>query len=441
MNTRLALSAIALVLALVVAPAAGLADHLTEPKTSQSGQWYKGQTHCHSFWSDGRTFPELVAKRYKEAGFHFVIHTEHNLIAKGEKWKVVVDKQGKKRDAQAVAEYREVFKDDKGWIVERKRDGATEIRLKQLAEYAPRFNEPGRFLLIQGCETTGKAFKRQIHLNAINVARPVLPKKGKSVAEVINNDVAAICAERGQQDQHAIATLNHPNWPAFDIEAEDIAAADRLRFIEIENLSPGCKRYSDGKHHSVDHKWDIANTLRIGRMNQQPVYGLAIDDAHHYAVDPPTYDLGWIMVRAGKLDVTSLLAAMRRGDFYASTGVTLKDVQYDPAAGTLTVEVDPREGVNYEIRFIGTRKDYDRSTRQVTDHRPDQHTITVYSKDVGKTFETVQGAKATYKLTGDELFVRAHVVSDRKLKRKNQFDKPYTAEAFTQPVGWERHVK
>ncbi len=69
-----------------------------------------------------------------------------------------------------------------------------------------------------------------------------------------------------------------------------------------------------------------------------------------------------------------------------------------------------------------------------------EDTITVYSEDVGKTFKTVKGTKAVYQLTGDELFVRAHVISDRDLDRKNELDEFFKAEALTQPVGWEKHI-
>ncbi len=411
------------------------------PETRTTGNWYKGQTHDHSFWSDGRTFPELVAQKYKDAGFNFVVNTDHNRLAKGEKWKLVVDGNKGPRDVEAVKELQELFKDKEGWITERTKNGNTEIRLKEFKDVSKWANEPGKFLLIQGCETTGKAFNRQIHVNGLNVSQPIRPQAGKSVAEIISANIAANVNVPAKSDEPAIATLNHPNWPSFDIEAETMASIPNLRFMEICNLSAGCHRFSDGKHHSVDHKWDIANTLRISQKNLAPIYGVAIDDAHRYYGNPAGYNGGWIMVRAEKLDVASLFDAMHRGDYYGSTGVTLKDVQYDPKKKTLTVEVDPREGVNYEIRFVGTMKDYDQKTSERTDTRPNNHTITVYSDDVGKTFKTVKGTKAVYQLTGDELFVRAHIISDRDLDRKNEFDKFFKADALTQPVGWEKYIK
>ena len=45
---------------------------------------------------------------------------------------------------------------------------------------------------------------------------------------------------------------------------------------------------------------------------------------------------------------------MNRGDFYASTGVTLRKIAYDAQRRTIAVEVQPEPGVSYTIEFIGT---------------------------------------------------------------------------------------
>ena len=58
------------------------------------------------------------------------------------------------------------------------------------------------------------------------------------------------------------------------------------------------------------------------------------------------------MVRAKSLTPTALIDAFRRGDFYASTGVTLKEVTMTD--GTLSVEIEPEDGISYTTQFIGT---------------------------------------------------------------------------------------
>ena len=61
-----------------------------------------------------------------------------------------------------------------------------------------------------------------------------------------------------------------------------------------------------------------------------------------------------------------------------------------------------------------------------------------YSDDVGKVLATVEGTKATYRLTGEELYVRAVVTSDQPPENPSFPDQK--AQAWTQPVGWEEKV-
>lgn len=55
-------------------------------------KWFKGNLHAHSLWSDGDDFPEMVADRYREKGYHFLVLSEHNVLARGPRWKSVEDK-------------------------------------------------------------------------------------------------------------------------------------------------------------------------------------------------------------------------------------------------------------------------------------------------------------------------------------------------------------
>jgi hypothetical protein len=50
----------------------------------------------------------------------------------------------------------------------------------------------------------------------------------------------------------------------------------------------------------------------------------------------------------------------------------------------------------------------------------------------------VAGTKAEYQLTGDELYVRAVVTSS--LAPENPSFENQKAQAWTQPVGWQKHV-
>ena len=114
------------------------------------------------------------------------------------------------------------------------------------------------------------------------------------------------------------------------------------------------------------------------------------------------------MVRADSLSPASLIRAMERGDFYATTGVLLDDVVI--RENTLIVDVKEEAGVHYEIQFIG-------ATGQ------DQQSRIV---------KRVEGTEATLELNDSYIFVRAKVVSD-KLK-DNPFQEGDFETAWTQPI-------
>src|SRR5688572_19444462 len=41
-------------------------------QTSAQSQWYEGNTHTHSYWSDGDDFPDMIMDWYKKHGYDFI---------------------------------------------------------------------------------------------------------------------------------------------------------------------------------------------------------------------------------------------------------------------------------------------------------------------------------------------------------------------------------
>jgi hypothetical protein len=146
------------------------------------------------------------------------------------------------------------------------------------------------------------------------------------------------------------------------------------------------------------------------------------------------------MVRARHLTPESLIRAMKQGDFYASSGVTLNDVKFDPATKTYSLQIQTDGDATYTTQFVGTPIDYERGSSERKDEKG-QPLVTTrkYSADVGKTFATVTGPSPSYQLTGKELYVRAIVTSSKP--PANPAVKDQKAQAWTQPVGWEEHIK
>src|SRR5918998_5944152 len=70
---------------LFVALSALLFVHAAEP--SPEHRWWKGNLHTHTLWSDGNDFPEMVVEFYRERGYHFLVLSEHNVLAQGQAWR------------------------------------------------------------------------------------------------------------------------------------------------------------------------------------------------------------------------------------------------------------------------------------------------------------------------------------------------------------------
>lgn len=417
--------------ALLVATAvvSGIAQP-TEPPEQKSPRptWWKGNLHTHSLWSDGDHYPEMIADWYKKAGYHFLALSDHNILSQGQKW---IDPAESRGGTEALEKYRSRF--GGGWVEERDVDGTHLVRLKPLGEFRHLLEEPNRFLMIQSEEITDRFEGFPVHLNATNLQQLVPPQGGSSVREVMQNNVGAVIEQREQTGQPMFVHLNHPNY-GYAVTAEDLAAVEGERFFEVYNGHPSVHNPGDELHASTDRIWDIILTLRLAELGGGVIYGVATDDAHQYhdyAGNRSNPGRGWVMVRAIRLTPESIVAAMEAGDFYASTGVQLKDVRSD--GSTLQVEIEPERGVTYKTQFIGTRRGYDRRTEPVRDEAGKEvYATRRYSNDVGEVLAEVEGNTASYAFTGEELYVRAKVVSSKPAE--NPVARGELQTAWIQPV-------
>ena len=413
---------------------------LTLPLQAQEpsgAKWYKGNLHTHSLWSDGNDFPEMICDWYKSRGYHFLALSDHNILSEGEKW--IDEGKAQTRDAiGGLARYRERFGEK--WVETREKDGKTEIRLKTLTEFRPLLEENEKFLLIQGEEITDSFQALPIHVNATNLRDLIKPQRGNSLRETIANNLSAVENQSKAVGRPMLAHLNHPNY-GYAVTAEDMAAVLQERFFEIYNGHPGVNHLGDKHHAGMEQMWDIANSLRIVEFKSPPLMGMATDDSHNYfGTRGSSPGRGWVMVRAEKLAPDSLIKALHAGDFYASSGIELHDVRFDADKGRLSLEVVPQEGATYETQFVGTLIGTDVKGKPVVNEKGEEIRATQrYSEQIGKVLAKVTGTKAEYQLTGKELYVRAVVTSSRAPENPSFEDQK--EQAWTQPVGWQKHVK
>ena len=256
------------------------------------------------------------------------------------------------------------------------------------------------------------------------------------LGETIENNFRAVDDQAKRLGREILLHLNHPNF-GLAITAEDLAAVTLERFFEVYNGHPGVKHLGDDTHPGVERLWDIANTIRLAELKSPPMLGIATDDSHKYhGTTGSRPGRGWIMVRSRYLSPEHIIRAIKAGDFYCSSGVTLNEVSFDANEKTLSLVIDPAKDATYTTRFIGTLKDFDDSTEPATDAEGNPiRASKKYSAEIGQVLATVEGPNPTYKLTGNELYVRA-VVTSSQPHHDPSFENQHR-QAWTQPVGWE----
>jgi hypothetical protein len=425
MNRLLRLPIFLTLVALAAAMARAQSAPAAEPR------WFKGNLHTHSLWSDGDDYPEMIAEWFKREGWNFLAMSEHNVMEEGTKWfelkapNVAKGEREPRGGGATLEKYLKRFGPQ--WVEQREKDGKKEVRLKPLAEYRALVEESGKFLMIPGAEITS-AWKRPktdttpeltgpVHMNATNL-RDLIPKvEADNAVEIMQKTVDAALAQRTKTGQPMFLHLNHPNF-VWGVTAEELMQVVGEQFFEVYNGHPGVRNEGDAAHLSTEQMWDAINTRRLAELKLPVMFGVGTDDSHNYhqmVLGRSNPGRGWVMVRATHLTAESIVAAMEAGDFYASSGVTLNDVKR--SGNTLAVAIATEPGVTYTTTFIGTRRGYDPTSQLLPPGKDKDSAKTLphrrYSKDVGAVLAEVTGARASYTLTGDELYVRAKITSSK----------------------------
>lgn len=430
-----------LIVALTVAATATIAwwpEHAAAAGEQPALEWYRGNTHTHTLWSDGNDFPEMVAGWYADEGYHFLALSDHDILSRGERWMDVKAVRARTKGEDPITRYRQRFGEE--WVETRKLEGREQVRIRPLSDVRKKLEKAGRFLMIEGEEISDSFHQKPIHINALNLGKVIKKRRGDGVKNTIQNNILAVQEEAKRRGEPVIAHLNHPNF-GWGVTAEDMAYATALHYFEVYNGHPAIRHEGDATHASDERVWDIANAIRIGALKSRPIYGVATDDSHHYhGRGDATSGRGWIRVQAPELSAKELLLAMERGDFHASTGVSLDSHDFDAETRTLKVVVEAEPGVDYTIEFIGSLENADLAGKPIVNENGVELRVTRnYGAGVGVVLKRTQGTSATYTLTGRELYVRAHVVSSTP--HPNASFKGQVEEAWTQPVGWRSRVE
>jgi hypothetical protein len=217
--------------------------------------------------------------------------------------------------------------------------------------------EPDKFLMICGLELSKKR-----HHTALGIKSYIGDES--SLQDGVNKTNAA----------GGLAILNHPQAPV--VTTNTFIATKGLNHLEVFNGQRPVQTAA------TELLWDSI----LSAPNGRPVYAVASDDNHY---KKSSVGRGWIMVSSPALTAGEIEENIRKGNFYASTGVILNDYQ----ASKKTIVVDSKNG----------------------------DTITFLGKN-GNVLSTVTSPKATYKIIGNELYIRVKITNSEG------------ESAWTQPV-------
>jgi hypothetical protein len=123
----------------------------------------------------------------------------------------------------------------------------------------------------------------------------------------------------------AFIGMAHP--AASLLTVADAQTLDAAHAVEVYNAVSAWEDRGDS--------WHLCDIL-LARGHRLTAY--AADDAHFQPDDPPGC-AAWVQVKARSLDPVDLLAALKAGNYYSSTGPSLHDISTTP--GEITIKCSP----------------------------------------------------------------------------------------------------
>lgn len=193
------------------------------------------------------------------------------------------------------------------------------------------------FILI-GNEEMGATFDgKPVDFGALGIGSTLGAVSGSDMVDTIQKNVDLIWRYGG------IPQIHHPNF-RYSFGHRELLQVNDCGLLEVYNAN--VNNAGDQAHVSCEQIWDIL--LSAGKN----VWAIATDDSHVFAKPSPDHGRGYIMVRVETLTPSEVLKNIRAGNFYASTGVTLRDYSFDGRA--IAISIQPETGKTYVIEFVGT---------------------------------------------------------------------------------------
>jgi hypothetical protein len=178
------------------------------------------------------------------------------------------------------------------------------------------------FLNIPGVEVSHghNELGQSFHVVLIGCRKVVQPSNSQSVQDAINTWTSIA----------KMAFLAHPYWSGMLLQ--EMMPLDQLTGVEIYNTSA----HTDLGKGLATVLWDEI------LVRNKHWWGFAVDDTHGVNDDAAG---GWVMVKSEKLDEDSIIAAMKNGAFYSSSGPEIYDFRIEN--GVASVKCSPVAAINF----------------------------------------------------------------------------------------------
>lgn len=257
----------------------------------EGGRFYRANLHCHSTNSDGELTPEQIKDIYKAAGYSVVAYSDHNVLIDHSELddedfltltavEIDVNKKGEKSGAFRPCYHINFYPDD------------------QHNTTLPCFNPK----YVWGKRTDLRDAQAY-------VGEPDYKRDYENINDLINGFAA----------HGFMAMVNHPTWSLQTME--DYKNLDTTNVFAIEMYNHGC--YIAGWDEINCHIYD--ELLRRG----DKLFCTATDDNHNRApIGTADWDSlgGFVMIKAPELTHKAIYAALKAGNFYASTGPLIEEL-------------------------------------------------------------------------------------------------------------------
>ena len=248
----------------------------------RQGKFYKANMHCHTNISDGKQTPEEVKAAYLANGYSIVAYTDHEIM--------MPHTDLADENFLPITAYEVQLRD---W-----NRGPKRIKLYHMNLYSP---DPSRYLSKTYCK------KDAWWGNIVNHFTDEMAAAGLAEREYSKEFAQWIIDTANSEGM--LVSYNHPVWSLQN--HDDYSGLKGLWGVEWYNT--GCV-----KEGYADSDQPIIDLLSEGER----VFPLATDDNHSL------YSCfgGWIMVKAKSLDYDTVFKALKKGDFYSSTGPEIRSL-------------------------------------------------------------------------------------------------------------------